>query len=268
MKAIKRVSYQPGAPATGSCNPSLALRACLPLFLCLALDTAASAAAPPRIDDKGIRIGLPDGPKTARSRNGVWTPVSVPLKTGADDVPRDSYRLMRRNYRRRGRPLSLYRGGAGHPCQQCANRLRLRPARQHRRHIHRHVAKDRRLRRADGRQPHARFQPQGNPRTARRAVPDSRLAPARSESGVETTSGAAGSARQRRRGCSRTRFRRHRERRRHAGSLVRLRVRGRDGDNHRQRYLRQAASGDEPAAPRRSARLGAARWQSGPVGRP
>lgn len=52
------------------------------------------AADPPRIDDKGIRIGLRDGPQLARSRNGVWTPVTIPVQAGSDDVPRDSYRLV------------------------------------------------------------------------------------------------------------------------------------------------------------------------------
>jgi hypothetical protein len=64
------------------------------LFLGLGTATSVWAAAPPRIDDKGIRIGLRAGTHTARSRNGVWTPVMVPLQSGTDDVPHDSYRLV------------------------------------------------------------------------------------------------------------------------------------------------------------------------------
>jgi len=64
------------------------------LLFCLGIATSACAAAPPRIDDKGIRIGLRDGPNVSRSRNGVWTPVTVPLHSGSDDVPRDSFRLV------------------------------------------------------------------------------------------------------------------------------------------------------------------------------
>jgi hypothetical protein len=82
------------AAATGPSRPSLALQACLLLFLWLACEQTGGAAAPPRIDDKGIRIGLRDGPEVARSRNGVWTPVQVPIKAGPDDIPRDSYRLI------------------------------------------------------------------------------------------------------------------------------------------------------------------------------
>jgi len=64
------------------------------LFLFLGITTSAWAAAPLRIDDKGIRIGLRDGPNVARSRNGVWTPVTVPLQAGSDDVPHDQYRIV------------------------------------------------------------------------------------------------------------------------------------------------------------------------------
>lgn len=70
----------------------LALRV-LALLFALFFALPASAAAPPRLDDKGIRIGLRDGSEVARSRNGVWTPVQVPVKAGSDDVPRDSYRI-------------------------------------------------------------------------------------------------------------------------------------------------------------------------------
>jgi hypothetical protein len=58
------------------------------------LPAFAHAAAPPRIDDKGIRIGLRDGSTVARSRNGVWTPVAIPLKTDADEVPRERYSIV------------------------------------------------------------------------------------------------------------------------------------------------------------------------------
>jgi hypothetical protein len=46
------------------------------------------------MDDKGIRIGLRGGDNGALSRNGVWTPVMIPLQAGAEDVPRDRYRLV------------------------------------------------------------------------------------------------------------------------------------------------------------------------------
>ncbi|MHB1423755.1 MAG: hypothetical protein ACYC3I_11285 [Gemmataceae bacterium] len=89
-----RVYDRPEAPARACLPPLLALRAGMLLFLCLALGTPAWAAAPPRLDDKGIRIGLRDGSSVARSRNGVWAPVSVPVQAGSDDVPRGSYRLV------------------------------------------------------------------------------------------------------------------------------------------------------------------------------
>ena len=95
MKRIRRVQDQPGAPATGRGFSSLALRAgLLLLFVFSATCTSAWAATPPRIEDKAIRIGLRDGPDVARSRNGAWAPVEVPLKAGTEDVPRNSYRLV------------------------------------------------------------------------------------------------------------------------------------------------------------------------------
>lgn len=93
MNPTRREDDQPAAPARDN-TPLLALRAGM-LCLCLGIATSAQAAAPPRIDqEKGIRIGLRAGPNVARSRNGVWTPVTVPLQAGLDDVPRDSYRLV------------------------------------------------------------------------------------------------------------------------------------------------------------------------------
>jgi hypothetical protein len=94
VKLLRRDYDQPGALATGQQNPSLALRACMSLLVCLGGITSAWAAAPPHIDEKGIRIGLRDGSSVARSRNGVWTPVTVPLQAGSDDVPRNSYQLV------------------------------------------------------------------------------------------------------------------------------------------------------------------------------
>jgi hypothetical protein len=107
VKQLMRDHGQPAAPARGGSakagvalpltfgtTPSLALRAGMVLFLCLGTATSSWAAQPPHIDEKGIRIGLRDGPSVARSRNGVWTPVTVPLQAGADDVPRNSYRLV------------------------------------------------------------------------------------------------------------------------------------------------------------------------------
>jgi hypothetical protein len=90
----KRIAYHPVAFARVYWLPLLVLRADMLLFFCLGIATSAWAAAPLRIDDKGIRIGLSDGPDTARSRNGVWTPITVPLQAGPDEVPRGSYRLV------------------------------------------------------------------------------------------------------------------------------------------------------------------------------
>jgi hypothetical protein len=64
------------------------------LLLMGLLPSLASAAAPPHLDESGIRIGLPDGPNVGRSRNGMWTPVKIPLKAGADDVPRDRFQVV------------------------------------------------------------------------------------------------------------------------------------------------------------------------------
>ncbi|MGH7227222.1 MAG: hypothetical protein ACRELF_28735, partial [Gemmataceae bacterium] len=72
----------------------LALRAGVLLFCWLANAAITSAAAPPHIEDKGIRIGLRDGPNVARSRNGVWAPVMIPVQASSDDVPRGSFRLV------------------------------------------------------------------------------------------------------------------------------------------------------------------------------
>lgn len=94
MNPRRPIPNQPAAPARAAKKPLLALRAGIVLFLCLGSAPYAPAAAPPRIDDEGIRIGLRDGPDEARSRNGVWTPVQVPIHAGADDVPRDRYRLI------------------------------------------------------------------------------------------------------------------------------------------------------------------------------
>ena len=89
---------KPSALATGARLLSRALRDGVLLsgllFLCLGSVASAWAAAPPHIDEKGIRIGLRDGSDVARSRNGVWTPIAIPLQAGADDVPSDSYRLI------------------------------------------------------------------------------------------------------------------------------------------------------------------------------
>lgn len=61
-------------------------------FLLLgSLPSVGFAATPPRIDPDGVRIGLPDGPNIARSRNGMWTPVRIPLHAGSDNVLRDHY---------------------------------------------------------------------------------------------------------------------------------------------------------------------------------
>jgi hypothetical protein len=49
---------------------------------------------PLKIDDKKIRIGVPAGPESTRSRNGHWCPVYVTLKAGKDPITRDMYRLV------------------------------------------------------------------------------------------------------------------------------------------------------------------------------
>jgi hypothetical protein len=93
VNLLRQHPDKPGALATGPRSPSLALRAGMLLFF-LGIATSAWADTLPHIDDKGICIGLRDGPNVARSRNGVWTPVTVPLQAGAEDVPRDHYRIV------------------------------------------------------------------------------------------------------------------------------------------------------------------------------
>ncbi len=61
------------------------------LLLMGLLPSIALSSAPPHIDREGVRIGLPDGPNVARSRDGVWTPVKIPLKAGADDILGERY---------------------------------------------------------------------------------------------------------------------------------------------------------------------------------
>ena len=101
------------------------------LLLYLGITTSAWAAAPPRIDDKGIRIGLRDGTTMTRSRNGVWTPVTARSKP-VPTITARQFSDCGRDHRRRGRSLSLYRLGTGHPSQQHASCLCLRPPRQYR----------------------------------------------------------------------------------------------------------------------------------------
>lgn len=69
-------------------------RLCLFAILLVLFPSLSWSAAPPRLDEQGIRIGLPDGPKVARSRNGVWTPVAIPVKAGSDDVPHNGYQIV------------------------------------------------------------------------------------------------------------------------------------------------------------------------------
>jgi hypothetical protein len=54
----------------------------------------AQAAAPPHIVESDMRIGFRSVQNKGQSRNGVWAPVQVTLKAGADDITRDSYRLV------------------------------------------------------------------------------------------------------------------------------------------------------------------------------
>lgn len=91
MNLTRRVDSQPAEPVATRLR---ALRVGALLFLFLGLTASALADSPPRIDDKGIRIGFPDGPNGARSRNGVWTPVMVPIQAPGEDVPGDSYRIV------------------------------------------------------------------------------------------------------------------------------------------------------------------------------
>src|SRR5581483_4111835 len=93
VNQLRREDDRPGTQGTGRMGLSLALRACILSLLLVGIDTTAWASTPPRIDDKGIRIGLRDGPSVARSRNGVWTVVTVPVQAFAEDVPPDTYRI-------------------------------------------------------------------------------------------------------------------------------------------------------------------------------
>ncbi len=72
----------------GACARPLA--ACL-LLLGWIIPLPLGAAASPHIED--VRIGLRDGKDVARSRNGVWTPVQITLKAGAENIPQGSFRL-------------------------------------------------------------------------------------------------------------------------------------------------------------------------------
>ncbi len=62
------------------------------LLLCWLIPLPLGAAAPPHIE--AVRIGLRGGQDAGRSRNGVWAPVQVTLKAGADDVTRGDFRLV------------------------------------------------------------------------------------------------------------------------------------------------------------------------------
>src|SRR5262249_26926783 len=64
------------------------------LLLMSAIVTPAWAAAPPHIVESDVRIGFRSVQNKGQSRNGVWAPVQVTLKAGADDITRDSYRLV------------------------------------------------------------------------------------------------------------------------------------------------------------------------------
>jgi hypothetical protein len=64
------------------------------LLLAWVITSPTWAAAPPRIVEGGVRIGFRGVRDKGQSRNGVWAPVQVTLKAGADDVTRDSYHLI------------------------------------------------------------------------------------------------------------------------------------------------------------------------------
>jgi hypothetical protein len=61
-----------------------------PFFL-LFVAAAAPAASPPEITQ--VRVGLPGGTATTRSRNGTWAPVYVTLRAGAEGNPQGAFRL-------------------------------------------------------------------------------------------------------------------------------------------------------------------------------
>jgi hypothetical protein len=67
--------------------PSLALRVCV-----LLLGGAAQAASPPEVTQ--VRVGLPGGTATNRSRNGAWAPVYATLKAGGEGNPQGAFRLV------------------------------------------------------------------------------------------------------------------------------------------------------------------------------
>jgi hypothetical protein len=56
-------------------------------------EPSARADTPPQIDPQRVRIGLPAGQETGRSRNGAWAPIAVVLKAGAQGNPQGVYRL-------------------------------------------------------------------------------------------------------------------------------------------------------------------------------
>jgi hypothetical protein len=60
-----------------------------PFFLLVA--GVAQGASPPEITQ--VKVGLPGGTATARSRNGAWAPVYVTLKAGGEGNPQGAFRL-------------------------------------------------------------------------------------------------------------------------------------------------------------------------------
>ncbi len=58
----------------------------------LLLAGAAEAAAPPEIAQ--VKVGLPGGTATSRSRNGAWAPVYVTLQAGGEGNPQGAFRLV------------------------------------------------------------------------------------------------------------------------------------------------------------------------------
>jgi hypothetical protein len=58
----------------------------------LLLGGAAQAASPPEVTQ--VRVGLPGGTATTRSRNGAWAPVYATLKAGGEGNPQGAFRLV------------------------------------------------------------------------------------------------------------------------------------------------------------------------------
>lgn len=67
---------------------------CLPILLLLGLGWNADLAAQTVPSIEQVRVGLPSGGESGRSRRGAWSPIYVVLQAGREGVTRGQYRLV------------------------------------------------------------------------------------------------------------------------------------------------------------------------------